>query len=414
MRRVRVIGAAAVAALAVLAVPGAPPALAQAPVVTITTPGEGATLAAPGAAAGTMEMRNGGTVTRASVTLASLDGHASEGATHGYERGGGANSPIFTSSTVDAVQFSFTVAPRYNGAYTVSANATGRDPTPEINGDETSANTVRRFNIEFPPLAPSGVSASIDAPTRRVTITWAANPEPDMVGYQVQRAYGTGSYREIGTTAAVAKPTFVDDLSDPEKFPPGQYRYRTIAIRRARTCANPSTDAACNRGITSGPSAYDDVTVRSTTTTTAPSGAARTTTTVRSGDSGGGGSSPGGTGGGSTRSGGTISGVPGSKVDLSDFGALGGKSSTSYIPDREDDGTFGDLEYGERSAGDETETDPGVIEIGGRTMGPLKTSDDWVKFLGAGSLATALLVHVLWFKGQVDNFPLEAVAPRGD
>ena len=37
-----------------------------------------------------------------------------------------------------------------------------------------------------------------------------------------------------------------------------------------------------------------------------------------------------------------------------------------------------------------------------------------MKFLGAGSLATALLVHVLWFKGQVDNFPLESVAPQGD
>ncbi|HVE94689.1 MAG TPA: fibronectin type III domain-containing protein [Acidimicrobiales bacterium] len=414
MRSLRVVGAATVAALAALAVPGAPPALAQAPVVTITTPGEGATLAAPPAVAGTIEMRNGGTVTRASVTLASLDGHTTEGATHNYERGGTANSPIFTSGAVDAVQFSFTVSPRHNGAYTVTANGTGRDPAPDINGDETSANTVRRFNIEFPPVAPSGVSASIDAATRRVTVTWAANPEPDMVGYQVQRAYGTGSYREIGTTPAVAKPSFVDDLSDTEKFPAGQYRYRVIAIRRARTCANPASDAACNRGITSGASAFDDVTVRSTTTTTASSGTARTTTTVRGGGDAGGSTGGGSTGGGSTRSGGTISGVPGGKVDLSDFGKLGGKGSTSYIPDRQDDGTFGELEYGERPADDETESDPGVIEIGAPDVGPLKTSDDWVKFLGAGSLATAMLVHVLWFKGQVDNFPLEAVAPRGD
>jgi len=405
-----VIGAAAVAALAVLAAPAAQPALAQAPVVTVTTPAEGATLAAPARVAGTMEMRNGGTVTRASVALASLDGHTSEGATHNYERGGGANSPIFTSSAIDAVQFGFTVAPRYNGVYTVSANATGRDPTPEINGDE-SASTVRRLNIEFPPVAPSGVSATLDAATRRVTVTWAANPEPDIVGYQVQRAYGTGSYREIGTVGALAKPSFVDDLSDTEKYPAGQYRYRTIAIRRARTCANPSTDAACSRGITSGASAFDSVTVRSTTTTTTPSGSARTTTTVSGSDPAGGGSSG---GGGTASSGGTFSGAPGGKVDLYDFGKLGGQGSSRFVPNKEDEGTFGELEYGERAPSEDAESDPGVIEIGGRTMGPLKTSDDWVKFLGAGSLATALLVHVLWFKGQVDNFPLEAVAPRGN
>ena len=36
-------------------------------------------------------------------------------------------------------------------------------------------------------------------------------------------------------------------------------------------------------------------------------------------------------------------------------------------------------------------------------------SDDWVKFIGAGALVTSVLVHVLWFKQQVDRIPLEAI-----
>lgn len=422
MRLLRTIGASAVAALAVLAAPGAQPAQAQAPTVVVNPGSDGVTFSAPAALSGSMTMTNGGTLNAARVTLASLDGHSAEGATHTYTRGGSGNSPIFSSPNNSSAQFSLTYGPRYNGAYTIAANGTGTDPFPDVDGEQTSSDRTVRFNIEIPPKAPSGVSAALDAGTKKVTITWKANAEPDMVGYQVQRAYGQGSYKEIGVAGASANPKYVDDLSNADTYPPGQYKYRVVAIRKARTCTNPSSDAACNRGITSGASADDSVTMRSQTTTTSsttttPKG---TTTTVRGGSGGGsGGGGDDGTPTDGRPSGnstiGSSSGVPGGKVDLSDLSALlNGKGVTTHVPDRIDEGTYDPtLTYGDpRNGSDSSESDPGTIEIGGRTIGPLKTSDDWVKFLGAGSLATALLVHVLWFKGQVDNFPLETVAPQ--
>ena len=61
--------------------------------------------------------------------------------------------------------------------------------------------------------------------------------------------------------------------------------------------------------------------------------------------------------------------------------------------------------------------DDGVLSPAGALLGWLlgaiegepAPSDDWVKFIGAGSLMTALLVHVLWFKQQVDSVPLETI-----
>jgi hypothetical protein len=134
-------------------------------------------------------------------------------------------------------------------------------------------------------------------------------------------------------------------------------------------------------------------------------GGGTTTTTAKGGSSSGGSSS------GGRNSRGNSGGVaPGGNVDLSQFGALlGGNGKTSKSGGAVDEGTYDpELQYngGEQAVGSPND-DNSLITIGGASVP--KPSDDWVRFIGAGSLATALLVHVLWFKQQVDSIPLETI-----
>jgi hypothetical protein len=97
-------------------------------------------------------------------------------------------------------------------------------------------------------------------------------------------------------------------------------------------------------------------------------------------------------------------------VDLSQFGSLlNPKARNGSMPRvTEPDGTFDEtLPYGEQPVKKPSDNDNTLISIGGASIP--QPSDDWVKFIGLGSLTTALLVHVLWFKQQVDRLPLEAI-----
>src|SRR5205085_11109955 len=102
--------------------------------------------------------------------------------------------------------------------------------------------------------------------------------------------------------------------------------------------------------------------------------------------------------------------APGGNVDLSQFGSLltgGGKTTKNGDP--VDEGTYDPQLKGydshQKSPG--PDKDNSLITIGGASLPA--PSDDWVRFIGLGSLVTALLVHVLWFKQQVDALPLEAI-----
>ena len=76
-----------------------------------------------------------------------------------------------------------------------------------------------------------------------------------------------------------------------------------------------------------------------------------------------------------------------------------------------DEGTYdGELPYDttEKPVNSGTGKDDSLISLGGTDIPA--PNEDWVQFIGAGSLVTALLVHVLWFKQQVDALPLETIA----
>jgi hypothetical protein len=409
---IRVLAAAGVAALAMLAVPGAGPALA-ANSVTISSPTDTLYDAYPAMAGSVTQSGNNASVTKVDLSLTSVDGWTAENAQLTYNDGA-SNSSVFTKKSGNEVDFSWVPKPRYNGRYTITVNGSGTY-TSFGTHSESSGGSVS-FNLELPPAKPTGVAAGMPEGTTDVTVTWNANAEPDMVGYQVYRSYQGGNAGPIGKPVATSsKPTFHDDLAGK---PQGQYRYAVIAVRRARTCKTESSDVACSRTVPSSMSAYSaGVTVRATPATTTT-----TSTTIKKG----GGSTGGGTttttrsggvtatttksgsGHTSTRNGGGS--APGGGVDLSQFSALLGGSKTSKSGGAVDEGTYDPELKGYDSTEKPVNADDdnnSLITIGGTSV-PAPT-DDWLRFVGAGSLATAVLVHVLWLKQQIDRVPLESI-----
>lgn len=424
MKPFRLLAAAGVVALVLLAIPGAGPALAAGPDVTINTPGADETKTGPVSITGSISQ--GGSnpvVTKASVTLSSDDDWTSENSTQSYTNGA-SNSPIFSGGGA-RVSFDWTVTPKYNGRYTITLSGTGQSDG-GLGGPTTATSQVTRsFSVEIAPVKPTGVAAVMDDATQHVTVSWKANPEPDIAYYQVLRSYQGGNPAAVGSPVAPSsQPKFTDDLSQKAQ---GQYKYAVQAIRRARTCKTVSSDDACQRGVAGPVSAYSpSVTVRATPATTTTS-----TTIKKSGGGTTGGTTVGGTSGGTTgggTSGGTSGGgttggtsgktaprntggyAPGGNVDLSLFGSLlGGNGKTSTGGGKVDEGTYDPtLGYDRSQKPVDSGGDNSLITIGGTSLP--KPSDDWVRFAGMGSLATALLVHVLWFKQQVDRLPLEAIS----
>jgi hypothetical protein len=417
----RCIGAAALVAGVLLTFPGAHRALAAAPTVSIDSPGTDK-VETPFAIAGSAH-QDGNEATINSIKIELIDDDDwSPTVTQNYTAGG-SNSSIFSGSG-DTVSFNWggigSAIARYNGPYTVAVTVVGSYRQP-LGGTQSQSNKVSKsFRVEIPPATPSGVSASMPADSTVATVKWNKNPEVDIAGYAIVRSYAGASGKTIAGVDAT-KTSYTDDLAGQA---PGQYKYAVIAVRHARSCKSGSNvDEACSRTVPGKASAYSaPVTVRGQTTTT--------TTIKKSGGGGstGGGGSNGGGGGGSgggttttlrnnsgassggARSGATGGFAPGGDVDLSKFGSLlnpGARSGSGSSRVTEPDGTFDEtLPYGERPVA-KPKDDNSLITIGGASLP--KPSDDWVKFIGLGSFVTALLVHVLWFKQQVDRLPLEAL-----
>jgi hypothetical protein len=113
----------------------------------------------------------------------------------------------------------------WNGPYTVTAIATEADPgRPPYQGEQSAPVS---FAEGVPPQPPTGVSATKDANGSAVTVAWQANPEPDIVSYEVQRTPVNGSnWSTVGTnppTDTNYRDTSVQQGSD--------YQYQLIAIR---------------------------------------------------------------------------------------------------------------------------------------------------------------------------------------
>ena len=73
------------------------------------------------------------------------------------------------------------------------------------------------------PDAPTGLVAPTTA--NKASLSWTANDEPDVAGYNVFRATGTGPFTKI-STGLVTSPAFVDD----GLFPGTAYSYQVSAV----------------------------------------------------------------------------------------------------------------------------------------------------------------------------------------
>lgn len=290
----------------------------------------------------------------------------------------------------------------YNGRYELRATATGSHPAPPIGSAPAPpppAQAVRSFFLAAPPAVPTEVAASASG-SRGVTVRWAANPEPDLVGYQIERAPArSNSFRAVGISTAAR---FTDDTIDEA----GRYIYRVIAVRQG----------AQDEGIASAPSAASRAVefTPPTTTTTAP---------PASGTDGGGDASGGGDGSTATTapaSGGSAqppvrrSGT----VDLSGFRTLLEQNTTAppVPPGETDPGFQQTLPFDPATDEEEEVGDEPQMEVGlGEPLDPAaeQASDRRrsLSFIAGGLLAFVLMMGTLFVRGEVNRSDVLGMDP---
>jgi hypothetical protein len=137
----------------------------------------------------------------------------------------------YTWDTNEALDSS-AIVPNGNHTIAVHAVATG-------GADDRTSIEVETNN---PPVAPDGLTVA--ATTSGVNLTWAANPEPDLIGYVVERDSGSG-FMTVGD---------VESNEFSETLVAGRYAYRVTAVRSSPASAD---------GIVSPPSTVVSITVAS-------------------------------------------------------------------------------------------------------------------------------------------------------
>lgn len=372
-RRVAALASAGFAVILPLTL--AAPAQAEAIRGGITGPDEGATLVTSSPRLTASFAHSDGGLDSVVLEVVSERGGTSETTT---QNGDGRSSL--------AVEWSPQLA--YNGRYELRATATGSHPAPPIGSAPAPpppAQAVRSFFLAAPPAVPGDVTAAASG-SRGVTVRWTTNPEPDLVGYQIERAPARStSFRAVGISTASR---FTDDTIDEA----GRYIYRVIAVRQG----------AQDEGVASEPSAASQAVAfapPATTTTAPPSGGA------------------GGDGGGSTATTAPTSGSSAQPpvrrsgtVDLSGFRTLLEQNTTAPpVPRGETDPGFQQtLPFDPAAAEEEEVGDEPRMEVGlGEPLDPAseEASDrrQSLSFVAGGLLAFVLMMGTLFVRGEVSR-----------
>lgn len=118
----------------------------------------------------------------------------------------------------------------HNGEYQIAAIVESH-----VGGSRTA--TITELKVNNSPQKPSEVRVAF--PENVPTVEWAANPEPDILSYSIQRSLSGEGYKPLGT----AKGTRFLDRNVPQDT---LIRYRVIALR-----SSPVSPAA---GVASAPS----------------------------------------------------------------------------------------------------------------------------------------------------------------
>jgi hypothetical protein len=131
--------------------------------------------------------------------------------------------------------------PSVNGKYEIRVFATSAGQlcgllTCSWNGPQTqyelyedaNAQRWRQVWVNNDVSDPTGVGAGFDPGSNRITVTWAANPEPD-VSYLVQEKVGDGKWSG-GVAVPGTATNYVKAIDQP-----GKYQYQVAAVRPAPT-----------------------------------------------------------------------------------------------------------------------------------------------------------------------------------
>lgn len=209
---------------AAFALAGSGPAAAATPAISFASPSAPGTVLnqAPLILQGDV-FRDGGFVDSISVTVTWSD------TVKGRVPGAHPPSTVrFTPSSRQAdAPWTFQPSMPYNGTYTVTVLATSDGGGGTSTEQATASST---FVADLPPAVPTRVVATRDDTERVTHLSWAANPEPDTLGYWIIRAGPSADDAgHIIGGVDVPQTTFTDDQVATE--PPGSYRYEVLAVR---------------------------------------------------------------------------------------------------------------------------------------------------------------------------------------
>lgn len=246
------------------------------------------------------------------------------------------------------------VAP--NGEYVVRAKAVA-------NGGANKELIVRVI-VDNPAATPSGLAAASSGGS--VQLEWLPNPEPDILGYEIQRGDGT-TFATVAQTAD----TFFE-----ERVGSGTYSYRVVAVRHS---------AARSTGRPSPPSDPVDITIA----------AAGSGPGMKSGAQGGGSLGPRGRGSKVKDPSFAPRGLPGSV-------ALPGRVGSVGLPDLPDPA----VEWGTYEKELPYELPEGGIPLSAdaepRSSAPWKLPPDAMRWIGAGALLLLIAGGLLVIARRVE------------
>ena len=293
----------------------------------------------------------------------------------------------------------------YNGEYRIRAQATATDGVFDPNGAETTE-LARSFFLAVPPVPPADVDATFNENKRTVVVTWTGNPEPDLLGYLIQRSKDGGAYGHLAEVEPGAT-NFTDDVGGDA----GDYSYRVVALREGAQGIN-DNPAQEYEALNSDPSGASSVTVSAppTSTTETP------TSTATAGDGSGGAAE-------TTTS---TSEQPAfdnqGRVNLSNFASLldQARARPAPRPTLPDPGFTDELPYGTRPPTTAAPTTAGRpdVEIALADNDEELGDEERLRsmaFLAGGLFAFVLLMHLVWIRTEVKHAPLPVEEPaNGD
>ncbi len=115
----------------------------------------------------------------------------------------------------------------------------------DVGSTSGEATDTVKLSVAIPPVEVEGLEATYDPGTREVRLTWAPNPEPDLVGYFVERIPpGQPGFSRVGD-----EPMTGTSFTDPDIGE--QHRYRVIAVRKGPGPRRIESEPT--RSVTSGP-----------------------------------------------------------------------------------------------------------------------------------------------------------------